>query len=167
MAATDCPRGRGPDDARRRKLLNILLAGLAMLSILALTGTLIVDLSVAEQFGEVYATALAVLVGVIVIWAINRYGSGWLASVVFLLMLTVVLVVADLEVAGEVVGIRIIAVTRGTATVPISISLIFVIVIRTIVAGIAIIIAVRVLLARIEYLRAIVLIVMYPIIVSV
>ena len=91
-----------PDDARRRKLLNILLAGLAALSILTLLGTLIVDLSVAEQFGEVYVTALAVIVGVIVIWTINRYGSGRLASIAFLLALTVVLAVADTpeEIAG-------------------------------------------------------------------
>jgi len=99
---TDCPRGRGPDDARRHKLLNVLLAGLTALSILTLLGTLIVDLSVAEQFGEVYVTALAVLVGVIVIWTINRYGSGRLASIAFLLVLTVVLAVADTpeEIAG-------------------------------------------------------------------
>ena len=99
---TDCPRGRGPGDARRRKLLNVLLAGLTALFILTLLGTLIVDLSVAEHFGEVFVAALAVLVGVIVIWTINRYGSGRLASIAFLLVLTVVLAVADTpeEIAG-------------------------------------------------------------------
>jgi PAS domain S-box-containing protein len=88
-------RPAAPDAARRRRLLNVLLAGLAALSLLTLLGSSIVDLSTPEQFGELYATAVAVLIDVVAIWTINRYGPAWLASATFLLMLTVVLIVSD------------------------------------------------------------------------
>jgi PAS domain S-box-containing protein len=87
-----------PDDSRRRKLLNILLIGLALLSILAFVITIItgvvgwLDLS---EVGIALFTDLAFIVGVIVIFAINRFWSGLIASSVFLVFLTVLLAFSD------------------------------------------------------------------------
>ncbi len=92
-----------PDDARRRKLLNILLLGVAVLGLLALLALATLDLSGVfadnpEAVGGVtlgYGACLAALGGTAIILAINRYGPGRLASWLFVLMLTAVVSFAD------------------------------------------------------------------------
>ncbi len=95
-----------PEDARRRKLLNIMLIGLWGLSLLGLIGILAIDLSgvhVENPYATnqenplslLYSTAVALLVGISIIYAINRYLSGWLASAIFLMFLTVVFIISD------------------------------------------------------------------------
>ncbi len=87
-----------PDDARRRRLLNTLLVGMAVLLLVALAATFVVErLGVESQdlLRVLYRGALATLIGVIIIFAINRYGSGRLASALFLLLLIGALAVSD------------------------------------------------------------------------
>lgn len=87
-----------PDDARRRKLLNILSLGAALSAALALLVTLVADIAGLERLegvSAVYLSGLATLVGVLTIIVINRYWSGWLASSLFLLFLTAVLSISD------------------------------------------------------------------------
>ncbi len=95
-----------PEDARRRKLLNIMLVGLWVLSMLGLVAILAVDLSgvrienpyatdQAHPFRLLYYTAIALLAGMTLIYFINRYFSGSLASGIFLFFLAVVFIFSD------------------------------------------------------------------------
>jgi PAS domain S-box-containing protein len=96
-----------PDDARRRKLLNILLLGMAALGILGLLAaivTSILDIEDPERLGVLLLSTLIWLAGSAVIYAINRYLSGWLSSSLFLVLLT--LLVAQTDVPEEVVDGR-------------------------------------------------------------
>ncbi len=88
-----------PEDARRRKLLNIVLLGVGVATLLLLLATVVATvLGLAGEPGEVaaiYLGGLAVLFGSVVIYAINRYGAGWLASSIFLVLLTMVIAFSD------------------------------------------------------------------------
>jgi len=89
-----------PDDARRRKLLNILLLGtvtIALLALLATTVAITIGLASTQrpEVALVYLAGLAMIFGAVIIFATNRYWSGWLASVLFLLLLTGVLAFSD------------------------------------------------------------------------
>jgi signal transduction histidine kinase len=84
-----------PDDARRRKLLNILLSGAGVLGFLALMVTVAADIAGHGQDIATYSACLALLVTTIIIFVINRYGAGWLASTLFLLFLIAALPFAD------------------------------------------------------------------------
>jgi PAS domain S-box-containing protein len=95
-----------PDDARRRKLLTILLAGIAILSVLGLFAIVLLDISKihigggtgdddAQTFLLLYATSITLFTGSIAIYLINRNLSGWLASSLFLVFLTVVFLFSD------------------------------------------------------------------------
>ena len=90
-----------PDDARRRILLNILLAGLAIAGLLALVAIIAVDLAGLEWSGQdrftAYAGSIAVLIVPIVVFVINRYWSGWLASTIILLFLVAADTSSDLS----------------------------------------------------------------------
>lgn len=87
------------EDARRRKLLNILLLGVAALSLsLLLLTTIAVILGQAGQQLEtmlLYFSLLALIPGTGIIFFINRYKSGTLASVIFLLLLLLVFTFSD------------------------------------------------------------------------
>src|SRR3972149_3557830 len=89
-----------PDDARRRKLLNILLFGVAILAILTLLITVIVllfrvDIIAPQDRNILLFSGIALLVGSVIFYAINRFFSGWLAGFLFLLFLLVVLSLSD------------------------------------------------------------------------
>jgi PAS domain S-box-containing protein len=88
-----------PEDARRRKLLNILLLGVGALTLFTfLVAVLATLLGAAGQRWESIAlvgATLAMLVGVVIIFAINHYRSGWLAGALFLILLVVVSAFAD------------------------------------------------------------------------
>jgi signal transduction histidine kinase len=96
-------RSLDPDEARRRKLLNILLLGLLVVDFMAVTTLAVLDLSgmfasdpdaqAGLSFG--YGAGVVALVGVIVILGINRYRSGRLASWLFLFMVTAVVSFGD------------------------------------------------------------------------
>ncbi len=91
------------DDARRRKLLAILLVGLAALALVAIVAITILWFATGSasagvswnDFVRLVGSSLAFLFGLAVIFAINRYWSGILASVLFLSFLTIMLAVVD------------------------------------------------------------------------
>jgi PAS domain S-box-containing protein len=85
-----------PDDARRRRLLNILLAGIAGMVLLALLVAVAVNVANMEtEIIALYPITLGTLAGIVIIFMINRYWSGWLASLLFLLLLTAALTFGD------------------------------------------------------------------------
>lgn len=87
-----------PDDARRRKLLNILLLGVALLTSLmlgALVVTYITGVVTTDTLRELGFGTIALFLGFTLTFVINRYGAGWLASSLFLLLLTGVFSFAD------------------------------------------------------------------------
>jgi len=97
---TDVPSS-DPDDARRRKLLNILLVGLAVLAVLTV---LIVFISYALGFikntSDLWlgvASTIGIVFGAAVFWFINRSQKipGWVASFLFLLFLLIIFTFSD------------------------------------------------------------------------
>lgn len=89
-----------PDDARRRKLLNIVLLGLILvtlatmilMALMSVLGSVVVAESEATLL---YVGFLVIIVGMAIIFLINRYGAGWLAGAAFLMLLILVLGFAD------------------------------------------------------------------------
>jgi signal transduction histidine kinase len=88
-----------PDDARRRRLLNILLLGTIIATLLGLIAVIITVVTQGPSnatetqytlFGIVLAT-----VGILVIYQINRRFSGRLAALFFLLLLTGIFALTD------------------------------------------------------------------------
>ncbi len=86
-----------PDDARRRKLLNILLMGMAALTFLALVAAIVADIADLGLGRPIvfYLGIPALLIGLAIIAVINRYRSGRQASLMFLLFLTTGAVLCD------------------------------------------------------------------------
>jgi hypothetical protein len=89
-----------PGDARRRKLLNILLVGIAVLMLLLVLVTAIA--SITGALGREYTGIILLrrgsligLAGVAVIFLVNRHVSGWLASSLFLVLLILVSSLSD------------------------------------------------------------------------
>ena len=89
-----------PGDARRRKLLNILLLGIAVLMLLLVLVTAIASLTGA--LGREYTGisllrrgSLIGLAGVAITFLVNRRVSGWLASSLFLVLLILVSSLSD------------------------------------------------------------------------
>jgi signal transduction histidine kinase len=88
-----------PEDARRRRLLNILLFGVAVLTILTLIALIVVSLvGTAGTAREVYQLSIgisALLFGFLIIFFVNRYWSGEVAGSFFLLLLVAVFAFSD------------------------------------------------------------------------
>jgi PAS domain S-box-containing protein len=87
-----------PGDARRRRLLNILLVGIAALTLLLILVTAIASTAgvLEQQYANVLMRgSLMGLAGAAVIFLINRHISGWLASSLFLLLLILISVSSD------------------------------------------------------------------------
>ena len=92
-------RTADPDDARRRRLLNILLLGIFMIAVLALIGTLVDSafrqgVDPAETRITLIGT-IVTMVGIVIIYLINRRVSGYLAGLTFLLLLTGIFIISD------------------------------------------------------------------------
>jgi PAS domain S-box-containing protein len=89
----------GREDARRRRLLNILIAGSIVLTIAVsiLTGVAVLlgEAGKPQEYSSIFISAAIVAVGAAAVYGINRYVSGWLASALFLILLTVVLSFSD------------------------------------------------------------------------
>ncbi|MBN2005895.1 MAG: HAMP domain-containing histidine kinase [Anaerolineae bacterium] len=77
-----------PDDARRRRLLNVLLLLLSVLSALTLFFALYLNFQGEDPTGvaALLTSTTVMLGGMTVIFLINRFVSGWLASSSFLLL---------------------------------------------------------------------------------
>jgi signal transduction histidine kinase len=95
-----------PIDARRRKLLNILLLGVGVLCVLIVLLTLVADVldstGSQQEIQPIFIIGTGFLLATIGLYALNRYRSGWLASLLFLILWTLVLPFSDvpLEVAA-------------------------------------------------------------------
>lgn len=84
-----------PDDARRRKLLNLILAGTAAILILALLA-----IAIAQAFGypvdfQIYQIIILALGSLSLIYFINRYRSGWVASLLLTVFFILLFALAD------------------------------------------------------------------------
>lgn len=95
ISATD------PDDARRRKLLNILLFGITFALVIAiiLSISTIVFGNIVDWkdtgFIQAFLGGAVLQVGIIIIYFINKYRSGRLASSIFLIIITLVFTFSD------------------------------------------------------------------------
>jgi PAS domain S-box-containing protein len=97
-----------PEDARRRTLLNILLlgTGVATLLVLLFVGAYAV-LGLATTPEDVTYPlwgSLAMLLGISVIYLLNRYGRGWVAALCFLVLITFAGGLTDPDMAQVVNG---------------------------------------------------------------
>jgi signal transduction histidine kinase len=92
-------RATDPDDARRRKLLSILLGGIGGLIALTLIVTGLLATTVVEGYSEPLSLAFrgggAALAGIVLVYVVNRYCSGTAASSLFLLLLTLIFALSD------------------------------------------------------------------------
>lgn len=88
------------EDARRRKLLNIILFGLATLAVFILISTAVADVInlVVGNTITIYLGVAIFLAVTIVIYLINRNISGWIASLMFLIFFTLILPFSDTPV---------------------------------------------------------------------
>jgi signal transduction histidine kinase len=90
-----------PDDARRRRFLNIILAGSIVLSSVLLF--LLVwfwfttprETWIAQGNNVILSVTFAILVGSILLFILNRFMRGWLAGALFLVLMTVGIAFAD------------------------------------------------------------------------
>ncbi len=81
-----------PEDARRGRLLNVLLAFTVILVILGLLVTFIADIMGMEPEAAIlYQAGGVMLVSLVIIYLINRYWLGWVAASLFLLIFVFVL----------------------------------------------------------------------------
>ena len=87
-----------PDDARKRKILNILLAGAGGVSILGILLSIYLAVMKAqgsEEISSILWGSIATLVGVALVYSVNRFWSGRLAAFLFLIFLNVVFTLSD------------------------------------------------------------------------
>src|SRR5215510_14771909 len=88
-----------PDDARRRRLINILLLGTIVAAMLGLLA-IIVTTALSQQYnpGDLQTLLLGITtitIGILGIYQINRRYSGRLAALLFLLLLTAIFSFSD------------------------------------------------------------------------
>ncbi|HTX92558.1 MAG TPA: ATP-binding protein [Anaerolineales bacterium] len=89
-----------PDDARRRRLLNIILAGVIILSALMQAFTIWLWFTTARAkwiagASNIFWVTLGLLVAGIALFILNRFGPGWLASSLFLFVMTIAITFVD------------------------------------------------------------------------
>lgn len=85
-----------PDDARRGRLLNILLFSMAVIVVSGLIVVAILHFTGIEQAHPlIFPAGIIMLVGLIIIYGINRYWLGWVASTLFLLLFITVMAFSD------------------------------------------------------------------------
>src|SRR6266545_1137955 len=89
-----------PDDARRRRLLNILLLGTLMAALLGLL-SIVVNAIQTPKTAFTHETQIllggiiTVTLGIFAIYKVNRRFSGWVAALLFLLLLTLLFPFTD------------------------------------------------------------------------
>lgn len=82
-----------PDDERRARLLTIVLMGMTVVIVSAIVATLVtgwLGLLTAEQQRPLLVGTLIGLVGIVAIYWLNRSLPGWVASSLFILLITVI-----------------------------------------------------------------------------
>lgn len=106
----DVPSTEG-DDARQRKLLNIVLLGMAAFSVIILINAIViwslpasVYTAKASEMLVLIAGSLVLLVGIAIIYAINRYRSRFVAG--WLLLLLLLLLISSTDTTEELTNGR-------------------------------------------------------------
>ncbi len=91
-----------PDDARRRKLLTVILSVVAAFTLFLFVGSALVVIThlsqghaIADDISLLFIASLGMLVGSIVIFVINRTWSGEIASALFLILLVLIATFSD------------------------------------------------------------------------
>jgi PAS domain S-box-containing protein len=88
-----------PDDARRRKILNILLLGVEVLTLLIIVSLVVFSfLGYGDRIvNYIWWVAIGLLLGVAFLWKINRNPAlpGWISSTMFLILLSAILPFTD------------------------------------------------------------------------
>jgi signal transduction histidine kinase len=88
-----------PDDARRRRLLNILLLGVLVAALLGLVTIIILIISqgftLTWEYQILLGGTIIFTLGILGIYQLNRRVSGRLAGLLFLLLLTVIFIFTD------------------------------------------------------------------------
>jgi len=94
----DIPPSTSPDEARRRKLLTIVLLGLVLMVVVGLLAAVVFAESgatIEPGLGPLFRGGVTLALAIVAILVINLYWKGWLASVLFLLTLTIIIPFAD------------------------------------------------------------------------
>jgi PAS domain S-box-containing protein len=131
------------EDARRRKLLNILLIGIAGITAFTLVITAVLSFTTPdnpEETNQLFLTFTITLAGIAVIYFVNRYWSGVVAASLFLGLLVAVLALGDSpqEVsAGRSLFLFTIPIIMASVLLPPWTSFIVAIVVSAITQGIA------------------------------
>ncbi|MCC6298500.1 MAG: PAS domain-containing protein [Anaerolineales bacterium] len=94
-----------PDDSRKRKNLNILLVGTGCVSLLGVALSVYLAAASGKDVGDSFQilwASVATLTGTLLIYAVNRYWSGKLAAILFLVFLELIFALSDTpeQVAG-------------------------------------------------------------------
>ncbi|HLO13354.1 MAG TPA: hypothetical protein VK206_00900, partial [Anaerolineales bacterium] len=87
-----------PDDTRRRRILNIFVASVGLLSLFALIislTTIILKIQRWENVSLVIIGSAVTVLGSVIIYLINYFWSGRLAAIIFLIFLTLVFAFTD------------------------------------------------------------------------
>ncbi len=91
-------RSTDPNDRRRSYLLDILLIGVGAIALIALVATFISQIAgiyVSERDVSLYRASIGILLGVAIVFLLNRYGYITLASWLFLAIITLALAFTD------------------------------------------------------------------------
>jgi PAS domain S-box-containing protein len=85
-----------PDDARRRRNLNVLIFGLGLVLIVAILISLLIVGDARSQGGNlIIGGSIFMFLGIVVIYLINRYASGVFSAYLFLTLLMAVISFSD------------------------------------------------------------------------
>lgn len=87
-----------PDDSRRRKLLNIILMGMFLIAIITVILSVIakvLQFAGAENISGILIASIAGVISCFLVYLINRFWSGTIASVIFLLIFVFIITLAD------------------------------------------------------------------------
>lgn len=85
-----------PDDARKGKLLNIILVGMAVLLIVVLIfSTVVISFTEDAGIGLIFWGSAILLVGMVIVYFFNKLWSGRVAATIFLILLTGVVTFSD------------------------------------------------------------------------
>ncbi len=91
-----------PDDARRRKLLTVILLVVATFTLFLFVGSVLVVIThlsqgraIADDISLLFIASLGMLIGSVVIFVINRAWSGEVASALFLVLLVLIATFSD------------------------------------------------------------------------
>src|SRR5688572_17523619 len=87
-----------PDDIRRRRILNILIVSIGVLSILALLASIAAVFLRVQRWDNVSLVVFgsaATILGLLIIYLINYFWSGKIAATIFLTFLTILFAFTD------------------------------------------------------------------------